>query len=112
MVTKKKKKASVYLLYFYVPKKYKEKVKNACFESGGGILGAYSHCCFEYQGRGQYLPLESSRPFQGKKMRLSRVKEVKVEMIVQASSLKKVLHSFLQSHPYEEPAYGFIKILS
>jgi hypothetical protein len=103
-------KKSRFLFYFYVPKRHKEKVKNACFAAGAGNLGNYSHCSFEYEGSGQFFSQSMSDPFIGKKMQLTQVREVKIEMIVPSQNVKKVLKNFLKNHPYEEPAYGFIEI--
>jgi len=107
-----KTKEELFLFYFYVPFKAKERVKTACFMAGAGKVGFYTECSFEYSGQGQFRPLEGSKPFIGKKLTLSKVKEVKVEIIVQKKYLKKTLVNFLKSHPYEEPAFGFIKILN
>lgn len=100
----------VYLLYFYVPKRFKERVKLACFKAGAGKIGNYDHCSFEYVGKGQFRPLNGSDPFLGKKNSISKISEIKVEMIVHADKKNQVLKSLKKAHPYEEPAYGFIKI--
>ncbi len=101
-----------YLFYFYVPKQHKQRVKQACFEAGAGSVGNYSQCSFEFEGTGQFFSQEQSNPFLGKRLKISRVSEVKVEIMVEQSNLKRVLKKFLNSHPYEEPAYGFIQILT
>ncbi len=105
-------KDNLFLFYFYVPVIYKEMVKQVCFEVGAGTLRYYQYCSFEYTGLGQFSAMEGSKPFIGKKLKLKKVKEVKVEMIVQKKLVSKLLKKFLQTHPYEEPAYGFIKILN
>ncbi|MCB9091725.1 MAG: NGG1p interacting factor NIF3 [Halobacteriovoraceae bacterium] len=102
----------MYLVYFYVPQEHKEAVKEAMFSAGAGKIGEYSHCSFEYSGVGQYLPLEDSRPFEGKKGEISKVQEVKVEMVCAKDRKNQVLEALKKSHPYEEPAYGFIAIES
>lgn len=101
-----------YLLYFYVPSKAKEKVKTACFKKGAGKLGRYEHCCFEYHGAGQFRPLKGSQPYLGVKGKISKIKEVKVEMIVPSGVKRQVVKSLKEAHPYEEIAYGLIKIFS
>lgn len=106
----KRVKNSRYFFYFYVPNTHKEKVKKACFATGAGTIGNYSHCSFEYVGKGQFLAHEGSDPFIGKKSKLTSVKEVKVEMIVEKKNIKQLMINFLKTHPYEEPAYGFISM--
>lgn len=100
------------MFYFYVPVSSKEEVKRACFEAGAGKIGEYSNCCFELIGAGQFIAMKGSRPFIGKKSVLTKIKEAKVEMIAPKKYLKVILRNFLRAHPYEEPAYGFIKILN
>lgn len=102
----------MYLFYFYVPKKFKEKVKKSCFDAGAGKIGEYENCSFEYNGIGQFTPSIKSNPFLGKRQKLKKVKEIKIEMLVSSNKLKNLLKNFFQSHPYEEPAYGFIKIFT
>lgn len=100
----------MYLFYFYVPEKFKEKVKQACFDAGAGRIGNYQSCSFEYRGIGQFHPERGSSPYVGKIGKKCKVIEIKIEMIVRKKFLKSVMKSFIKSHPYETPAYGFIKI--
>ena len=100
----------MYLLYFYVPINEKEKVKEAVFKAGAGSLGDYTKCSFEYEGVGQFLPGKKSNPTIGKKEILEKVSEVKVEVICSTEKLKESILKLKESHPYEEPAYGAIKI--
>lgn len=104
--------AQKFLFYFYVPVAHKERVKQATFAAGAGTLGHYDQCCFETSGTGQFRPLQQSNPFVGNEGILETVSEVKVEMIVTASVLSKVLSAFKQAHPYEEPAFGVIALFS
>lgn len=97
------------ILAFYVPESYKEKVKNALFEAGGGKLENYSKCCWETEGIGQFMPEAGSNPFCGQHEILQREKEYKVEMVCTESVAKKVLKALLAFHPYETPAYHFLK---
>ncbi len=58
----------MYLLLFYVPETHIELVKNAIFEAGAGKVGLYSHCSWQTQGVGQFMPLAGSNPHLGKQI--------------------------------------------
>lgn len=100
----------MYLLYFYVPESHCEKVKTALFDAGAGKFNDYDCCCWQVKGRGQFRPLEKSNPFLGSKGRLEKVEEMKVEMICSDEIVKKIVTTLKKAHPYEEPAYGLIKM--
>ena len=46
----------MYKLIVFVPSSHKELLKNALFIEGAGNQGDYSHCCFEAEGVGQFMP--------------------------------------------------------
>lgn len=94
----------VYKVVTFVPEEYVEKVRSALFESGAGHIGNYSECSFNTEGTGTFKPLEEAHPFIGEKEERAYVKETKVEVIVRARDLYKVLDSLRKVHPYEEPA--------
>lgn len=101
----------MYQLSFYVPREQLEFVKEAIFAAGGGKIGHYDSCCFEYEGQGQFRPLEGSRPFIGSTNQTETVREVKVELVVEDHCLKEVVAALKKAHPYETPAYFVVKTL-
>lgn len=102
----------LYHLYYYVPHKYLEVTKNAIFAAGAGTIGKYSCCSWETKGNGQFYPEAGSNPFIGKKCKITKVAEYKVETVCPEHKLKKVVAALKAAHPYETPAYGFFKINS
>lgn len=100
----------MYQLYFYVPIDYLEQVKRAVFGAGAGGIGHYEECCFETTGQGQYRPAKGSQAFSGEIGKLSKVSEVKVEMVCNEACKNKVQQALLNAHPYEQVAYGFISL--
>ncbi|MBN2651916.1 MAG: divalent cation tolerance protein CutA [Spirochaetales bacterium] len=100
----------MFYIALYVPKKFKEKVKSAIFEAGGGRIGNYSACAWESPGRGQFLGKEDSNPFIGKKGKVKRVKEYKIELVCDDDKIEQVVEALKKAHPYEEPAFHFMKI--
>lgn len=89
----------------FVPSEHKEKVKAAMFAAGGGKIGNYDQCCFEYHGIGQFRPLDGSDPFLGETGIVEHVTEVKLELACEDSVFEAVVKAMKSAHPYETPAY-------
>jgi dinuclear metal center YbgI/SA1388 family protein len=94
-----------YKLAVFVPEKNAEAVFNAVSEAGAGHLGNYSHCSFWTPGTGTFLPGENTKPHLGKKGKLEKVSEIKIETLVSESNKNEVIKAMLKAHPYEEVAY-------
>lgn len=92
-------------LVVFVPQMHIEPVQQAVFAAGAGWIGKYSHCGFNIDGTGTFLPQKDANPYIGKAGKLERVSEVRFETIVPESSEKKVVQALLKAHPYEEVAY-------
>jgi dinuclear metal center YbgI/SA1388 family protein len=95
----------LFKLVVFVPETHHEAVRTAIFSAGGGWIGNYSHCSFNSEGTGTFLPHEGSDPFIGKKGSFTQAKEIRLETIVPSSVKKKVISAMLKVHPYEEVAY-------
>ena len=98
-------------LVFFVPGSHKEIVKNALFEIGVGSIGSYDRCSFEVEGTGQFRPLSNANPFIGNNEKLEKVREFKVEMVMNSNLKERARDVLLKNHPYETPAYEFYAIL-
>lgn len=92
-------------LAVYVPTGYEEKVWQAMAAARAGHIGRYSHCSFQVQGTGTFLPTAGTRPFIGTTGNLEQVREVRIETIVPAALSDDVIEAMLAVHPYEEAAY-------
>ncbi|SFJ08224.1 Nif3-like dinuclear metal center hexameric protein [Thermoflavimicrobium dichotomicum] len=92
-------------LVVFVPMDHHEKVLQAMGEAGAGWIGNYSHCTFNVQGIGTFLPQEGSNPFIGKQGELEKVEEIRLETIITERNQHQVVRAMLQAHPYEEVAY-------
>lgn len=101
----KKLKSNQYKLSVLIPTTHVEKVASAIFNAGGGIIGEYSSCSFRSEGEGTFKGSSISNPAVGMKGRYEKVKEIKLEVLVDSWKLKIVLDAMLSAHPYEEPAY-------
>lgn len=92
-------------LAVFVPVTHVEKVRMAMAEAGAGHIGNYSHCTFQTQGVGTFLPLADSTPFIGQQGKLEYVEEYRLETVVPASKCHQVIAKMLAAHPYEEVAF-------
>ncbi len=95
----------LFKLVVYIPTDHLESVRQAIFDAGAGWIGAYSHCSFNVEGTGTFLPGEGTNPYTGERGRLSEVAEVRMETVVPMSVLNQTVQAMKKAHPYEEPAY-------
>ena len=102
----------MYKLGFYVPASHLEQVKDALFAAGAGRIGRYDQCCWQTPGQGQFRPLEGSDPYIGAAGKLETLAEFRVEMVCASEPLPAVLAALKQTHPYEEPAWDLVELVS
>lgn len=96
----------------YVPESHLQAVKQAMFAAGAGRVGDYDSCAWQTLGQGQYRPLQGSQPHQGQTGQIETVAEYKVEMVCPLPMKNQVIAAMKSAHPYEEVAYGVIRIES
>ncbi len=94
-----------YKLIVFVPDSHVEKVANAIFNNGGGIISEYSNCSFRTKGVGSFKGSKNSSPSVGKKLSYEKVDEVKLEVLIDSWKLEKIITAVRNTHPYEEIAY-------
>ena len=94
-----------YKLVVFVPKGHEDAVREAACSAGAGVMGEYEFCTFQTEGVGTFLPRESAQPFSGEVGKLNRAEELRVEMVVSAPLVSRVLDAMKRAHPYEEVAY-------
>jgi dinuclear metal center YbgI/SA1388 family protein len=97
-------------LVVFVPEDHLEKVRQALFHAGAGWIGKYSHCSFNIEGTGTFIPEEGSEPFIGKQGKLEQVREVRLETVIPQSIERKAIQGMLKAHPYEEVAYDLYQL--
>ena len=95
----------LYKLVVFIPEEYEEVVADAIASEGAGYIGNYSNCSFRSIGIGTFMGMEGTKPFIGEMGQLEKVKEVRLETIVAADKLDKVIEKMMEAHPYEEVAY-------
>lgn len=97
-------------LVVFVPVDHVERVRQALFQAGAGWIGKYSHCSFNNEGTGTFVPEEGSTPFIGQQGKLEQVQEVRLETIVPQSVERRAVQAMLKAHPYEEVAYDLYQL--
>ena len=101
-----------YHIICYVPLSAVETVKQSMFAAGAGEFQGYSHCCWQIQGVGEFVPDNSASPHIGAHNQKSSVDEIKLEMMCCASSLSSTVTAIKSSHPYEVPAFAVFEMVS
>jgi len=97
-------------LSVFVPVSNINKVAEAIHQSGGGIIGEYSHCSFRTPGTGTFKGSDKSNPAIGDKGVVEFVEEVKLEILVDEWKLNQVVGAMKKAHPYEEVAYDIFPL--
>jgi len=92
-------------LVTYIPESHLEKVREALFEAGAGVIGNYDRCGFTTSGTGTFRGNENSKPFIGEKGKIHFEKEMRFETVLLSHLKEKVIRVLLEVHPYEEVAY-------
>lgn len=92
-------------LVVFVPKDHHQKVLDAVLNAGAGQIGNYSHCSFNIEGYGTFIPQEGTDPYIGEQGKMERAEEIRIETIVPSNLRNKVVQALLKAHPYEEVAY-------
>ncbi len=99
----------LYKLVTFVPVESVNRVAEAIYASGAGAIGRYSHCGFQTPGTGTFLPLSGARPAVGRRGKLEKVAEIRLESVVPSDRVPGVLDALRKSHPYETPAFDLLR---
>ena len=97
-------------LVFFVPEDDAESVKTKLFKAGAGQLGEYDQCSWESSGTGQFRPSANANPTLGKPGALTRVPELRIEVLVAGSCADLVQQALIDAHPYETPAFEWHQV--
>jgi dinuclear metal center YbgI/SA1388 family protein len=97
--------ATQYKLVTFVPAEQVERVSDALFVAGAGMIGRYSSCSFRGEGTGTFFGEAGSNPAIGQSGRLEQAAEVRIETVVPIHKTAQVIRALRAAHPYEEPAF-------
>ena len=94
----------------FVPADRADRVADAAFGCGAGVIGDYRQCSFRSSGTGTFLGGEATQPAVGRRGRLERVEELRLEFIAPAAHVAEVLKAIRDVHPYEKPAIDVVAL--
>ncbi|GAB7140725.1 Nif3-like dinuclear metal center hexameric protein [Deferribacterales bacterium RsTz2092] len=94
----------------FVPTDKKEAIIDALASAGCGAIGNYRRCAFSNEGVGTFTPLDGANPYIGAVGRAEQVAESCVSAILPYRLKSAVISAIKETHPYEEPAFNFIRI--
>jgi dinuclear metal center YbgI/SA1388 family protein len=97
-------------LVTFVPESHIEKVREAVFEAGAGVIGNYDKCSYNVTGYGIFRGNENTNPYAGERGKLHRESEVRFETIMLSHKKDAVISALISSHPYEEVAYDIYQL--
>tara|TARA_B100000029_G_C17547646_1_gene949009 strand:+ start:11 stop:1108 length:1098 start_codon:yes stop_codon:yes gene_type:complete len=94
----------------YIPQENADRLKSEIFKIGGGSIGKYDNCSFSYDGLGTFKGNKNSNPKIGKKLKMSEVKEICVNITFLKHLEQRIINVLKDVHPYEEIAYEIVTL--
>lgn len=92
-------------LTVFVPHDFSDRVREAIFSVGGGMIGNYSGCSFNLEGLGTFHPEDGADPAIGSIGKTQKQEETRIEIMFPTYLSKRILDAMIEAHPYEEVAY-------
>jgi dinuclear metal center YbgI/SA1388 family protein len=99
-------------LVTFAPEEDVDRVAKALFDAGAGIIGKYKWCSYRSPGTGTFFGEEGTNPSVGAAGKLERVAEIRLETVVPLHRQEEVVKALRAAHPYEEPAFDLVRLLS
>jgi dinuclear metal center YbgI/SA1388 family protein len=92
-------------LVVFVPDADLQKVSDAVFAAGAGVIGQYNECSYRLAGTGTFYGTDSTNPTVGQKGRREEVSEWRLEVVVPEHLVSSAVAAMRKAHSYEEPAF-------
>lgn len=92
-----------YMVQVSVPIEEIDRVREAAFAAGGGVVGHFDRCSARLAFQGTYRPMEAANLKTGIRGIENHIRQEKLEMQVHSTALPAVLAAIRRSHPYEQP---------
>lgn len=97
-------------LVTFCPLNDAEKVRDALFAAGAGVIGDYSETSYNLEGFGTFRGNELTHPHVGEKGKRHHEREIRIETIFPAHIHDTLVEALLKAHPYEEVAYDIVPL--
>ena len=98
-------------LVAHVPVAAVEAVLDALAEAGAGAVGDYSRAAWQVRGEGTFVPGPGSSPAVGAVGEVTRVGEMRLEVVVPRGRRSAVLAALRAAHPYETPSFALTELV-
>lgn len=103
---------SLVVIVVYTPSDGADELRRALDEAGAGRMGDYRGCSWSTQGTGRFTPMDGADPTIGAVGTPEQVPEDRIEVVAPRTEARRIVEAMLTAHPYEEPAYHVIPVLS
>ncbi len=97
-------------LVTFCPKDRAQKVREALFKAGCGVIGNYDNCSYNLEGKGTFKANSNAKPFVGKKNELHVEAETRIETVFESYKESKIISALHKAHPYEVVAYDIYSL--
>ncbi len=94
-----------------VPRSNVNSLREIICNTGAGVIGNYTDCSVSTKVIGTFKPNSKANPTIGRKEKLEKVKEIKLEVICRVEKVKEVLEVIKKNHPYETPGIDIIPLM-
>lgn len=88
----------------FAPAEVVDRIRGAMSIAGAGRIGEYSQCSQNFSVDGTFFPGSTTSPRTGRRGKLERVIEQRIEMVCGPKALSAALAALRAAHPYETPA--------
>lgn len=100
------------VIIFYVPEDSAAQLRTALGDAGAGHIGNYKDCSWSTSGTGRFTPMQGASPTIGEVGAGEEVPEARIEVIAPRDLARQIVEAGIAAHPYEEPAYHVIPVLT
>ena len=100
-----------YKISVAIPPEYKDELMDAVNDSMRQMYPGYDRAFSVTRTEGTWRSLEGSNPFIGRTGEISVEEEVRIDFVIDAEDLKKVVLAIRKVHPYEEPAIDILPMI-
>lgn len=97
-------------LITFVPAAEVDRVLDALAAAGAGTIGDYTRCAYLGEGVGTFRAEVGANPAVGVVGEVTRVAEVRLEVVVPRPLRGAAVRALLDAHPYDEPAYDVVEL--
>ncbi|MCR5662224.1 MAG: cytochrome C biogenesis protein [bacterium] len=102
----------LYKLEIFIPESHLAVLRSTLQAADAGHIGNYDSCLAFSRVTGTWRPLDGAHPYIGTGGAVSEESEIKVEVNVKGSNLKRTLQAIKSVHPYEEPLINIIPLFT